>query len=295
VDAVICHGHPVAALAAAPLTRGFGIPYILVTHGDIFDRPRGTYDPLLTRFYRRVTRPAYRRAACIVALSPHMQSLAVARGGAPDRVAVIPNGLDPAEIGLTDTGADRSVPEHSSGPLRLLYVGRLSVEKGGDILIDAAARLKEQGVPFNLRIAGTGPEEARLRAQARAGEVDDSIDFLGKVPRRQLGTLYCSADVVCVPSRSDTLPTVVLEAMAAGVAVVGSDAGGIPFLLGDGAAGWVFPSEESSALASILKACWEDPRGLTQKRQRAFLQIRNRLTWSANARALRSLIHDKVR
>jgi len=295
VDAVICHGHPVAALAAAPLTRGLGIPFILVTHGDIFDRPRGTYDPLLTRFYRQVTRPAYRGAARIVALSPHMQQLAVAGGAQPDRVVVIPNGLDPTEIGLPEDEADCAQPAMAAGPVRLLYVGRLSVEKGVDVLIDAAARLNEQGVPFNLRIVGTGPEEARLRTQTASLGLAGAIDFLGGIPRHQLGALYRTADIVCVPSRSDTLPTVVLEAMAAGVAVVGSETGGIPFLLLQGQAGWLVPTDVPAELANILTRLAEYPDTRTAKCRLASELVRDRFSWAANASAVANLISQASR
>jgi FkbM family methyltransferase len=261
VNVVLCHGHPVAALAAKPLKRRLGIPYAMVTHGDIFDRPKGTYDARLTWFYRQVTRPAYRGADLVVALSPHMREMALRGGAAPERVVVIPNGIDPAEIGLDD--APPASPRIRDR-LELLYVGRLSVEKGVDVLIDVAALLKARGVAFRLRITGGGPETERLRWQVARSNLDELVQFLGPVPRLHLGALYRSADVVCVPSRSDSLPTVVLEAMVAGVAVLGTDTGGIPFMVRDGESGWIVPREDLKALADVLAAVSTNPAVLIE-------------------------------
>ena len=257
VDIVLCHGHAVAALAAGPMQRTLGIPYAMVTHGDIFDRPKGTYDPRLTWFYRQVTRPAYRGAALVVALSPRMRDLALRGGATPERVVVIPNGIDPAEIGLDERAPP---PPRAPNPrLELLYVGRLSVEKGVDVLIAAAGLLKADGVAFRLRLVGGGPEEGHLRAQVTQLQLDRDVAFLGPVPRLTLGPLYQSADVVCLPSRSETLPTVALEAMTAGVAVVGSAVGGIPFVIEEGVSGVLVPSQTPRALAEALQRFGRDP------------------------------------
>lgn len=93
LDGVMCHGHVVAALCAARLKAGRGIPYALVTHGDIFDRPLGTYDRRLTALYKRVTPSAYRQADLILALSPRMQELAARWAGPATRIEVLPNGI----------------------------------------------------------------------------------------------------------------------------------------------------------------------------------------------------------
>ena len=251
VDVVICHSHSVATISARSLQREFGISYALVTHGEISDMPKGTYDPRQTWFYRRMAPPAYRDADLVIALSPYMASLAIRGGANPVRVSLIPNGIDPTDIGLDDIGL--TSPKVATNRLELLYVGRLSMEKGVDVLIDAAALLRERGVKFRLRIAGTGVEAPRLRLQAAGLQIEDMIEFIGPVPRKQLGALYRSADVVCVPSRGDPLPTVVLEAMASGVAVVGSDTGGIPFMINHGITGLVCLVADPVAFANALE------------------------------------------
>lgn len=277
VDVVLCHGHPVTALAAGPLGRRLGIPCVMVTHGDIFDRPKGTYDPRLTWFYRRVTPPAYRRTDLVIALSPHMASLAKRGGALPERVVVIPNGIDPAEIGLVDDPYPRARP--ASARLELLYVGRLSIEKGVDVLIGSAGLLTANGVAYRLRIVGAGPEEDRLRLLVARSELDGAVEFLGPVPRLALGALYRSADVVCVPSRSDTLPTVVLEALASGRPVLGTDVGGIPFMVNHGQTGWLVPPGDPSALADRVQRIAVDPLALSEMSLAARLEAAKRFNW----------------
>ncbi|MCU0780280.1 MAG: glycosyltransferase family 4 protein [Akkermansiaceae bacterium] len=291
VDAVLCHGHAVAALAAGPLKRSQGIPFAMVTHGDIFDRPKGTYDPRLTWFYRQVTRPAYRCADVVVALSPHMREMALRGGAAPERVAVIPNGIDPAEIGL-DEGIPALPPRKSGGRLELLYVGRLSVEKGVDVLLAACALLAGQGVHFRLRIAGGGPDEHRMRSRMAESKLDALVEFLGPVPRLQLGVLYRSADVVCVPSRSDTLPTVVLEAMVAGVAVVGTKVGGIPSMVRDGETGWVAPPADPEAMARLLQEIATEPETLIEMGRAARRVALRDFSWRSIGERLAYLMNN---
>jgi glycosyltransferase involved in cell wall biosynthesis len=278
VDFIICHGHPVATLAAVPLQNRLGISYALVTHGDIFDRPKGTYDTRLTWFYRRTTPRAYRNADLVIALSPYMAALATRGGAKEEHVSLIPNGIDPAEIGLDD--GQVIPPRDQMGRLELLFVGRLSVEKGGDLLLEAAAQLVKRGVVFRLRVAGAGPDAERLKQLAARLHLLDKVEFIGRVPREQLGLLYLSSDVVCVPSRSESFGLVVLEAMAAGVAVVGADTGGISFLVKHATTGLVFQSGDSTALAGAL-ARFGQEQGLGQRMGEAALaRARKEFSWA---------------
>jgi glycosyltransferase involved in cell wall biosynthesis len=282
---VICHGHPLATLAARPLRAAFGIPYALVTHGDIFDRPKGTYDARLTWFYRRTTPRAYRDAALVVALSPYIAELAIRGGADQQAVALIPNGIDPAEIGL-DADCNATESPGDEGRLELLYVGRVSIEKGVDVLIDAAVRLHASGEFFRLRIVGAGPQLSRLQGRSMALGLSECVEFCGPMSRQRLGELYRSAHLVCVPSRSDTLPTVVLEAMASARPVLGSHVGGIPFMVRDGETGWLVPAGDAAALADRMIALSRDRPRMAQAGQAARRDAAVRFSWSATGEKL---------
>jgi len=250
--ALLAHSHALALLAGVPLRRRFGLPCLLFVHADIHDRPTGTYDARLTAFYRWVGPRAYRTADRVLAISPAMAEAAVHQGAAPERVRVIPNGVDPSEIGL-DPDALRSGDEPGH-PLRLLFVGRLSVEKGVADLLAACTRLAERGVAFMLEIVGDGPLRAGLESAVQAQGLGDRIRFLGACPRVRLGALYRAADLTCVPSLSEPQGLVVLESLIAGTPVVGTRVGGIPDAVRDGINGRLVPPVDPEGLADALVA-----------------------------------------
>jgi glycosyltransferase involved in cell wall biosynthesis len=223
---VICHSHPVAAAVAWRFGRR--IRLIMVSHGDIFHRPPGSYDPAVAWLYRCTTPYAHRQAAMSVALSPVMAERIQAHGVRPERIALIPNGLDPAEIGLRD--ASSTPAEHwLQRPLRLLFVGRLDLIKGVEVLLAALAIGQKAGVAMHLTIVGTATEQRRqlLVNLAKQLDVGRAIQWVGAAPRGSLAMHYRECHAVVVPSLDDPLPTVVLEAMACGRPVIGSAVGGI--------------------------------------------------------------------
>jgi glycosyltransferase involved in cell wall biosynthesis len=129
-----------------------------------------------------------------------------------------------------------------------LFAGRLAVEKGIAYAIDAA---RESGVP--LKVAGDGPLEDELRRQADGAPVE----LLGRVPAEEVKSLLDGAAMAVVPSVSgDVMPFAALEAMAAGVPVVASDAGSLPEVLG---AEHCVPKKDAAALARRMRALHDDP------------------------------------
>jgi len=296
IDMTICHGHAVATLSAKPLKEKYGIPYALVTHGDIFDRPKGTYDWRLTVFYKWLTPTAYRNADLILALSPHMAACAIKGGSSPGVVKVVPNGIDPADIGLDENTLQvRGKRERKKNdPIRLLFVGRLSVEKGVDILIRACKILKERNVPFSLDVIGTGPLKKALDAMVVEAHLADRITFLDKIERRLLGTHYQKADLVCVPSVSDPLPTVVLEALLTGVPVLGSDVGGIPFIVETGKNGVIVPHLDASPTADAIEGLYRNNEVLAYLTENACASVHPRFLWDTVGQRIGSAIEETL-
>ena len=289
IDAVMCHGHVVAALAAARLKRRRGVPYVLVTHGDIFERPRGTYDPWLTAFYKAVTPPAYRQADLVLALSPRMGDLARRWVGGDVPVEVLPNGIALDEISSAPGEAPRL---YAGVGLKILFVGRLSIEKGVEHLIEAVGRMRDRDIPCELAVIGDGPLGEGLRALAAERGLD-GVRFLGRRPRAELHGCYRQADVVCVPSLSDPLPTVVLEAMAAGRPVVGTDVGGIPFMVEHRRTGLVVEPRSAPALAEALGWLAERPEAVRALGAAAARRARDVFSWEAIGDRLRGLM-DRI-
>jgi glycosyltransferase involved in cell wall biosynthesis len=163
--------------------------------------------------------------------------------GAPDEhITTAPNAVDPAIFG----GARRS---RSGEVCRLVAVARLSPEKGLDVLVQAAAAL-----PVEVVIAGTGPDETRLRELA-----GPNVTFLGNVERDDLPSLYADADVAIVPSRSDTWGMVLNEAALAGLPLISTTApGAADELIDEGVNGLLVPPGDVDALRAAIVRLLED-------------------------------------
>jgi glycosyltransferase involved in cell wall biosynthesis len=168
-----------------------------------------------------------------------------AAGVFPDRMHVVNHFVD-----LTDTPV-KQVP---GGPV--VYAGRLSAEKGVDLLIEAVGRMGREG---RLAIAGDGPQRPALESLA-AERAPGRVRFYGRLPRAALHALVREGSVVAVPSRwFENQPMTVLEAFACGVPVVASSLGGLPELVQSEADGLVMPPNDVDALADALTAMLADP------------------------------------
>jgi len=194
-----------------------------------------------------------RRAACVVACNAD-----VARefDGSGARLAIVPHGVDLRRF--------KALRRTASPCFTMLAVGRLVEKKGLHVLVDAASQLD---IPWRLRIVGDGPERDRLAAQAGAAGIADRVTFCGSLTHGALPHEYQQADVVVVPSVRDAtgdrdgLPNVVLEAMAAGAAVVASDTGAIATAIRDAVTGVLVRAGDAHGLARALTALAGDPGG----------------------------------
>ncbi len=169
-------------------------------------------------------------------------------------LAVIPQfGVDPGIFVPRPDEAD------SARGFVIGYVGRFVPEKGVDLLLEAVAGLP--GV-WRLAIVGTGPERERLGRLARRLGLSDRVSFEGDIPSTRMPAFYRELDVLVVPSRSrpnwiEQFGRVLIEAMACGVPVIGSDCGEIPNVVGD--AGMIFPEDDAAALRECLVCLRRDP------------------------------------
>lgn len=165
-------------------------------------------------------------------------------------LAVIPQfGVDPTIFSPPERRRNKT-------PVHIAYVGRLVPEKGVDLLLEG---LKDLPGDWRATILGQGPERDRLQAQARS--LKGRVHFLDMVPSTEMPTFYRKIDVLVLPSRSrrnwtEQFGRVLIEALACGAAVVGSDTGEIPYVLGD--AGLTFPENDAAALHVILKRLIND-------------------------------------
>jgi len=188
---------------------------------------------------------------CAHVTAPTMTALQLLRAqGLRAPAQVISNGID---LGTYCPGPADSVVRDRYG-LRadrpvILYVGRLSQEKGVDVLLAAVARLTTDA---QVAIAGRGPDSARLAATADRLGLSDRVRFLGFVPDSDLPAIYRLADVFAIPSRAELQSLVTMEAMATGLPVVASDAYSLRELVSHGKTGLLITPGRADELAASL-------------------------------------------
>ena len=197
-----------------------------------------------------------RRSDAITVVAPAMRDVLAACDPRLDgaRVPVIPMGVDLARFwpALRDPDWLR---RHGLRPPVVLFVGRLVEKKGLATLLDAFARLP---LPATLALCGDGPEAANLRQRAEGLGLAGRVRFLGPLDHTALGTAYASCDLFCAPSIRapsgdlDGMPTVLAEAAASGLPLLGSDLAGLPLLIQPGRTGLLVPPGDVVALADAL-------------------------------------------
>ncbi len=142
--------------------------------------------------------------------------------------------------------------------LRVLAVAKVVERKGLDVLLEAAAGLRDRGVPFVVRIVGDGPALPALRAQAERFGLAGAVRFEPPVEHSKIAAVYADADVFCSPTRSEPFGQTILEAMSAGLPVVASEVGALPELVTP-RTGVLVPPDDPSALVTALERLDADP------------------------------------
>ena len=153
----------------------------------------------------------------------------------------------------------------------LLFVGRLTPEKGLDLLLQAMSAIETpEGNPI-LRVVGSGPQEAELRDQITELGLDDQVIMDGHIDfGPELFQRYISAKLLVMPSRTEGVPKTACEAMAFGTPVVGTAVGGLPGLIGQShQRGRIVPVDDPGTLAKTLTGLLADPEGLCKMSEEA--------------------------
>ena len=251
--------------AAVRLARRAGLPAVVQVHGSdvkLLDRSPAR---------RRRTAEALAGADAVVAVSRDLRDRVVALGVPADRVAVVYDGVDVEVFRPGDQSAARAAAAYPGGwptePV-LLFVGNLVSVKGIDVLLRALALVP----PARLVVVGAGPERARLARQAAALGLSDRVAFLGPLPQAALPNWYRAADLFVLPSRSEGVPNVLLEAGACGTPWVASRVGGVPETPGHASRRLVAPDrpeELAAAIREALAAGRPDPADLPPAKPRA--------------------------
>jgi L-malate glycosyltransferase len=265
----VMHAHFILpdGLLAWRVWRETGLPYVITAHGT--DVPG--YNRHRLRLAHRLVRPLWKRvvqgASRIISPSEILEQLVLAQRPGVRKTVVIPNGLQVGEY----------VPRaHGS---RILVVTRMLERKGVQYVLDSLA---ESPVEPEVHIVGDGPFLPELRRKAE--ELHSPARFWGWLDNRspQLRELYQSAGIFVFPSEAENFPIVLLEAMAAGLAIITTEGTGCAEVVGD--AGLLVPVRDSKAISLALRRLIDNPELRRSLGAAARRRIEERFTWAAVAR-----------
>jgi len=228
-------------------------------------------------------------ADALVASTPEEADVLIeAYGADPAAVHVVAPGVDLETFTPGDRAAARARLGLPQGRPIVLFAGRLQPLKGTDVLVEAFARLRATGVgepPLLVVVGGPSgrPTAAReLEALAALLGVSDHLELRPAAPQRALADYYRAADVVAMPSRSESFGLVAAEAQAAGTPVVAAAVGGLRSVVVDGVTGYLAPDHEPDTWARALDRVLLDPAHRDALAAQAVAH-RDRFAWDAAA------------
>ncbi|MFN2582566.1 MAG: glycosyltransferase [Candidatus Dormibacteria bacterium] len=239
-DIIHAHMHA-SAIAAADLSKTIGVPLVVTEHSEATWRDAVAWSDI---------GDVYAQSTAIITVSEAIaQRLGAATGVDTERIHVIRNGLN---FGAVPRSA---LSRHLPCRNMVGVVARLLPEKGVDVFLRAAARLTQVRPRMCFVVVGDGPERGALQELADELGIRSTVGFLG--PRAEAVSTIQRLDVLCVPSRSEGTPLVVLEAMAAGTPIVASNVGGIPEQVKHQHEALLVPPEDDEALAEQIRRVLE--------------------------------------
>jgi glycosyltransferase involved in cell wall biosynthesis len=259
----VLHGHGAKPGAFIRMrARPKGTIRVYTPHGGSLHYPLNTFKGAL---YSRLER------ALMNATDLFLFESAFARD-TYQRTIGIPNGLVRCVFnGVTADEFDPIVK--AADATDIVYVGEFRHIKGADLLIDAVARLRADGNPVTLTLAGDGEELAALKAQVQKLGIAEAVGFIGHVKARYG---FSKGKVLVVPSRGDSMPYVVIEAAAAGIPMVAANVGGIPEIFASHTDA-LFAPNIVGAMADAIETALEDPEAARVRakslRERIFLHF----------------------
>jgi colanic acid/amylovoran biosynthesis glycosyltransferase len=233
---------------ALPIARALGIPLAVTFHGGDATKEKHYARSIFPTIFQRRLAALQQEAALFICVSQFISDRLAARGFPQDKLRVIRLGVE----------VQRELPiREPMHPAKVVFVGRFVEKKGITYLIEAVRALAANGTPVGLVLVGDGPLMGALKQQAH--DLPD-ITFTGWLPSTEVRRHLRGAAALCAPSvasqdgDTDGLPTVILEAMADGVPVIGSRQSGIAEAVEHRVSGLLVPPASPSALAEAIEA-----------------------------------------
>jgi len=216
----------------------------------------------------------------VVLLYKALSEEAKAFGVPSERIRVIPNGIDFNRFGQgTNLPALKARFSIRDDEKVLLYVGRLSGAKRIEILIRLTKILVKEGFELKTIIVGEGPDRNRLESLSRS--MEENIVFTGYIQRDQIPNYYLLGDVFVLPSLSEGLPTVLLEAAAAGKSCVASNVNGVPDIVVHGETGFLVDKLDLDSYVHYVRLLLADETLRKRMGEKARVHVEESFNWGA--------------
>ncbi len=280
----IIHAHDWLSFPAGVAAKKVsGKPLVVHVHATEFDRTGGTG---VNQDVYHIEREGMRFADAIVAVSQWTKNLIVRHYGVPpEKVTVVHNGIDAADYRLLP---DRLVALKQAGEKIVLFVGRITLQKGPDYFVRAAKRVLELEPKVYFMIAGSGDMEGQVLREAAALGIADRVIFTGFVRGAELDALYQSADLYVLPSVSEPFGITPLESLVNGTPVIISYQSGVAEVLRHALKVDFWDTEE---LANQIITVLRHPSLHRTLKQYGGEEVR-KVTWTASAEKCLGLYHN---
>ena len=268
-------------------------PFVVTSHGGDFALQNSR---LLSAALRHIVHRATRLTVVAPDLCDDVRTLMP--GFPADTVPVIPMGVDTDRFSPGERRPDLIASLGLSGPI-ILFVGRLVEKKGAMSLVEAFAREPLRGTSASLLIIGDGPQAGALRQRVAQLGLGHRIRLHGALSHSALPAFYASADIFCAPSvraasgDRDGTPTVLCEAAASGLPLVGTDFAGAPLIIVPNQTGLLVKPGDPAALAAALASLVRDP-ARRQVMGRSAAQHAENFAWPVIARRPAEVFDDTI-
>jgi len=232
------------------------IPIVFTNHSR-YDLITQAYLPILPESiseaaFKAYLSPFYRACDLIIVPSHSMCKVLADQFGINSPVEIIPNGVDLTPYRAGNQPIDRTMFGFSTNNVISTYVGRLSPEKNLSLLIRAFYGVAMTYDHVRLLIVGDGPDRENLEAQVKHMNIDNKVHFTGMVDYKDIPSYLATCDIFVTPSISETFGLSTIEAMAAGLPVLGVDAPGSRDIIEDGITGLTTPDDVAVFTAKLI-------------------------------------------
>ena len=258
-DILHAHSPVLNALAALRVGHKLGLPVVYEVRAfwedAAVDLGTATQGSLRYRTTRALETFALRRCDAITTICEGLREDMLKRGLSSDKIVVIPNAVDLSEFEFRG-GTDEALRARLGleGKTVLGFIGSFYSYEGLDLLVRALSAMRAERPEITLLLVGGGPTEDAIKGLAAEQGVTEAIRFVGRVPHGEVSNYYGLVDILVYPRHSQRLTELVtplkpLEAMARGRIVLASNVGGHRELIRDGETGFLFPADDTAALA----------------------------------------------